>query len=225
MKTIINFLFAICCFTSLIAQNSLVITAGPSLQNVTTSGLQSSLRPDYKFHHGLQAQVMWSQDFSPRFSLMTGLGYTEKGFRLNEGFDLDILNLPMEIGVEANTTLRYVELPLQMKYSFNDGPVSFYALAGPAIGYAMSGEVRTKANLIFDINLLRTKLDLNDNIYRRVELSGVLGLGGEIKFNQGALIAQVNYQQGFSRVIDNALVDLRLKNYGFGMNIGYRLNL
>jgi hypothetical protein len=225
MKTIFNFLFFLCCFTSLFAQNSLVITAGPSFQNVTTNGLQSSFRPDYRFHNGLQAQVLWSQAFSPRFSLITGVGYTEKGFQVKEGFDLDILNLPMEIGVEANTTLRYAELPVQMKYTFNDGPLSFYALAGPSIGYAMSGEVRTKANLIFDINLMRSKLDLSDDIYNRLELSGTLGLGGELKFDQGAMVFQVNYQQGFSRVIDNTLIDLRLKNYGFGMNIGYKIYL
>lgn len=225
MKKFFNFVFFLWFGSSLIAQSSLVITAGPSMQSVTTHGLQSSFRPDYKFHHGLQGQVLWSQELTPRFSFQSGLGYTEKGFQLKEGFDLDILNLPMEIGVEANTTLRYVELPIQMKYNFNDGPLSFYALAGPTIGYAMSGDVRTKANLIFDINLIRNKLDLNDDIYRRVELSGILGLGAEIKFDQGALVAQVNYQQGFSRVIDNTLLDLKLKNYGFGMNIGYRIYL
>lgn len=225
MKTIFNLVISILFGSALLAQNSLVITAGPAFQNVTTNGLQSSFRPDYRFHHGLQAQMMWSHDLAPHLSVLSGLGYSEKGFRVKEGFDLDILNLPMEIGVEANTTMRYVELPVQLKYTFNEGPLGFYALAGPAIGYATSGEVRTKANFIFDINLMRTRLDLNDDIYRRVELSGILGLGGELKFAQGALVAQINYQQGLSRVIDNTLVDFRLKNYGFGMNIGYRIYL
>lgn len=225
MKTIFNFLLATFSFSFLFGQNSLIITAGPSMQNVSTHGIQSSLRPDYKYHAGLQAQVLWSQDIGSNLSFLSGLGYTEKGFQLKEGFDLDILNLPMEIGVEANTTLRYVELPLQMKYTFNTGPFAIYALAGPSIGYAMSGEIKTKANLIFDFNLTRTKLDLTDDIYNRVELCGVAGLGGELRFPQGALIIQMNYQQGFNRVIDNTLVDLKLKNYGFGMNIGYRLNL
>ena len=95
--------------------------------------------------------------------------------------------------------------------------------AGPTAGYAVNGDIRTRANFLIDINLTKTKLNLNQNIYNRFEIGANAGVGAEFNIGQGALIAQFNYAQGFNRVVDNTVVDLRMKNYGFGMNLGYKM--
>jgi hypothetical protein len=56
-------------------------------------------------------------------------------------------------------------------------------------------------------------------------MGGNAGMGISIPIGHGHLNAQVNYNQGFTKFLDNTLIDLRLKNYGFGMNIGYKLSL
>lgn len=226
MKTFFTFALALIIAGNLSAQQGLELSIGPSFTNVSVRGLQSSLRPDRTLHTGLQLQALWDQDLGSGFSVATGLGYKEKGFHVREGIDMDVFNIPVSIGVEAITTLKYLELPLQLRYhTQGDGPLGFFVFAGPALSYALDGELRTRANLIFNVNLTKTNLDLNNDIYNRLEWSGLAGIGGTMQLKNGALTVQAGYQHGFSRVVDNTLIDLRLRNYGFGMNIGYKINL
>ncbi|GEM_PF-820301 len=226
MKTFYTIASALFIAVNAFAQQGLELSIGPSFTNVSVRGLQSSLRPDRTLHTGLQVQALWDQDLGSGFSMATGLGYKEKGFHVREGIDMDVFNLPVSLGVEAITTLKYLELPLQWRYhTQGDGPLGFFVFAGPALSYALEGEVRTRANLIFDVNLTKTKLNLDQDIYNRMEWSGLAGVGGTLRLKSGALTVQAGYQHGFSRVVDNTLIDLRLRNYGFGMNIGYRINL
>ena len=226
MKTFFTFATALIIAVNLSAQQGLELSIGPSFTNVSVQGLQSSLRPDRTLHTGLQLQALWARDLGSGFSVATGLGYKEKGFHVQEGIDMDVFNFPVSIGVEAITTLKYLELPLQLRYhTHGDGPLGFFVFAGPALSYALDGEVRTRANLIFDINLTKTKLNLDNDIYNRLEWSGLAGIGGTMQLKNGALTVQAGYQHGFSRVVDNTLIDLRLRNYGFGMNIGYKITL
>jgi len=68
-------------------------------------------------------------------------------------------------------------------------------------------------------------LNLNDNMYNRLELGANLGVGTAISFGSGSILFQASYSQGLNRVLENTLVDLKLKNYGFGINIGYKIML
>ncbi len=226
MKTFFNFASALVLTLNLTAQSGIELSIGPSFSNVSVRGLQSSLRPDRTLHAGLQLQALWDQGLGSGFSFATGLGYKEKGFHVREGIDMNVFNLPVNIGVEAITTLKYLELPLQLRYhSSAEGPLGFFVFAGPTLSYALQGDVRTRANLIFDINLTKTKLNLDQDIYNRPEWSGLAGIGGTVQLKNGAITVQAGYQQGFSRVVDNTLLDFRLRNYGFGMNIGYKIIL
>lgn len=225
MKTILSILGMVTLSLPVNAQTNIEVNVGPSFSNVSMQGLASSFRPDRTLRTGLQAQVLASKNIGNHFELATGLIYNEKGFNIKEGINMDVLNLPVKIGVEAITTLRYIEVPLDLKYNISSGGVNVFAFAGPTIGYAISGNVRTRANFIFDVNISNTSLNLNQNMYNRVEIGGNAGTGIGLPLGDGVLTAQVNFNKGFSRVIDNTLVDLRLKNYGFGMNIGYKISL
>lgn len=226
MKTFFTLVTVLILTLNLTAQSGPELSIGPSFTNVSVRGLQSSLRPDRTLHAGLQLQALWDQDLGIGFSLATGFGYKEKGFHVREGMDMNVFNVPVKVGVEAITNLKYLELPLQLRYhSKGNGPLGFFIFAGPALSYALEGEVRTRANLIFDVNLTKTKLNLDQDIYNRLEWSGLAGIGGTMLLKNGAITVQAGYQQGFSRVVDNTLIDFRLRNYGFGMNIGYKIIL
>lgn len=226
MKTFFTFASALILTLNLTAQTGIELSIGPSFSNVSVRGLQSSLRPDRTLHTGLQLQALWDKEMGSGFSFATGFGYKEKGFHVREGIDMNVFNLPVNVGVEAITTLKYLELPLQLRYHTpGEGPLGFFVFAGPALSYALEGDVRTRANLIFDINLTKTKLNLDQDIYNRLEWSGLAGIGGTMQLKNGAITVQAGYQQGFSRVVDNTLLDFRLRNYGFGMNIGYKIIL
>ncbi len=224
MKKIISTLFILTTWTLGFAQSGLELSIGPSFTNVTMKGVDASFRPDRTLHGGVQAQALWHQAIpGGNFGFSSGIAFKEKGFHIDEGITMDVLNIPMKVGIEVITTFRYVELPLNIKYSTGTGPITAYIYAGPTAGYAVNAVVRTRTNFLVDININKTKLDLSQNIYNRFELGANAGLGAEFKLGHGALVAQTNYAHGFNRVIDNTVIDLRVKNYGFGMNLGYKI--
>jgi hypothetical protein len=225
MKTLFFALSLVTLSLPVLAQTNLEVNVGPAFSNVSMKGLSSSFRPDRTLHAGLLAQVLASKNIGNHFEVETGLAYQEKGFHIKEGINMDILNLPVKLGVEAITTMRYIQIPLHLKYNLSSQGIQVFVFAGPSVGYAMSGNVRTRANFIFDVNINNTRLDLNQTMYNRIELGGNAGGGIGLPIGDGQLTARFNFNQGFNRVIDNTLVDLRLKNYGFGMNIGYKLSL
>ena len=225
MKIFYSILGIITLVTPSFSQSSVEVSIGPSFTNVSVRGLNATLRPDRTLHTGLQAQVLFNQNIGAGFEFSTGLAYKEKGFHVSESINMNVLNIPTKVGVEANTTMRYLEVPLDIKYTLTTGPIDIFAFAGPTIGYAMSGDVRTKANFILDFNINKTTLDLNQKIYNRFEIGGNAGMGIGLPIGDGMITAHANYSQGFNKVIDNTVIDLRLKNYGFGMNIGYKINI
>ena len=84
--------------------------------------------------------------------------------------------------------------------------------------------MQTRANMLIDFNINRTNINLNDPIYNRVELGANAGAGIELPIGNGSVIASGNYMHGFNRVIDNTVIDFKARNYGFGLNLGYKIN-
>jgi hypothetical protein len=127
MKTLYTilglFILGIPAFT----QTSLEISAGPAFSNVSVRGVSDAFNPDRTLHTGLQAQVLASQNIGSNLEFMTGLAYKEKGFHINESIHMDVMNIPARIGVEAITTFRYLEVPLNLKYNIASGPVDIFA--------------------------------------------------------------------------------------------------
>ena len=206
-------------------QNGLEIGIGPAFSNITLKGIDHSIRPDRTLHTGLQVQALWNQNIGEGFSIASGIGYKEKGFMWKEGINTNVLNIPISIGVTASTNINYLELPLNLKYTVGDeNGIKAFAFAGPSVGYALNANVQTRANMLIDFNINRTNINLNDPIYNRVELGANAGAGIELPIGNGSIIASGNYMHGFNRVIDNTVIDFKARNYGFGLNLGYKIN-
>jgi len=206
-------------------QNGLEIGIGPAFSNITLKGIDHSIRPDRTLHTGLQVQALWNQNIGEGFSIASGIGYKEKGFMWKEGINTNVLNIPISIGVTATTNINYLELPLNLKYTVGDeNGIKAFAFAGPSVGYALNANVQTRANMLIDFNINRTNIKLNDPIYNRVELGANAGAGIELPIGNGSIIASGNYMHGFNRVIDNTVIDFKARNYGFGLNLGYKIN-
>ncbi len=206
-------------------QNGLEIGIGPAFSNITLKGIDHSIRPDRTLHTGLQVQALWNQNIGEGFSIASGIGYKEKGFMWKEGINTNVLNIPISIGVTATTNINYLELPLNLKYTVGDeNGIKAFAFAGPSLGYALNANVQTRANMLIDFNINRTNINLNDPIYNRVELGANAGAGIELPIGNGSIIASGNYMHGFNRVIDNTVIDFKARNYGFGLNLGYKIN-
>ena len=162
---------------------------------------------------------------SDNFAIQPELLFTTKGFKVNEGLNFNLGGFPIPAGVTARTKINYLELPVLAKYKFGNEGLRFNVTAGPVLGYATNGQLDTRANLLFDINPIKTNIDLDALNYERLEISASIGAGMEYETGNGQLFADARYVHGFSDLYNAPVVDLNLRNRGVGITVGYRVNL
>jgi opacity protein-like surface antigen len=221
MKKVATTFIAMFMMTLLSGQHEIGIRVGGSFNDTRVDGIIPELTPDTRFREGFTAGLYYNIPLMNGFSFAPGINYTQKGFVVDEGFDVDLLGMNIPLGVKVDTRLDFVEVPLLFRYNMPKGLANFYLEGGPTVGYALEGVARTKARTIIDINVNTTHLDLSKDLYNRLELSGQVGAGVEVQAGSGMLFTNVRYQRGFSDMIDNPTIDISMKNSSFNFGVGY----
>lgn len=204
-------------------QISLGAHGGIHTNRVAIRGIAEEWRPNNRTLVAVNTGIFAEIPLMNGFSFQPGLSYIEKGFRVSASTeDFDLGNLPISAGVEAIPRLRYLELPLLLKYTYGEGPVRPYLFVGPHFSYALDGVVDYRATAILTFDLGRSNINLDNDIYRRFEIGGIAGLG--LEFDTGPLTTffQGSFQHGFTNLLDPPLIDLRLFNYGFNVSGGIK---
>ena len=173
---------------------------------------------------GLAINIGADYNISDNLSLSTGVSYNQKGFSLKEGFDLNLFGVDIPLGVKANTKLHYMSVPLLAKVKLGEGNTKFVMSGGAEVGYAMSAEIQPKATLIIDFNLPKQKINLGSNIYNRWDVSARAGIGMEQQIGDGALTVHASYLHSLTNVLDNPIVDVRIKPVSLQLGVGYTYN-
>lgn len=226
MRTILKNLFAalflVAAFTSQ-AQVSLGLKAGLMYSNVSVNGV-GDLVPSTKIINGYSVGAVAEIPLLNGFAFQPELTYTTKGFRVKEGLDLNLFNLPLPVGVEAHTRVQYVEIPLLGKYNFGTDVVGGYVIGGPYAGFATKARLETKANFIIDFNVYETDINLKNDNFQRFEAGLMGGAGVWAKAGNGKIFLDARYQHGLSDLFNDPIVDLQMKNRNIGINAGYMMS-
>ena len=114
-------------------------------------------------------------------------------------------------------------MPLLGRYEIANQKAGVYFLAGPSVALATKGRLRTKIDSIIDINLTNTELDINNDNYNRLEFAGVLGTGAFVNLGGAKAFAEVKYHHGFSDLLADPILDVRLKNRAVGIGAGLQV--
>jgi hypothetical protein len=204
------------------AQVSIGVKMGVNMADTRVDGLIESLLPEQTVYPGFTAGIMAEIPLKSGFAFRPELNYIQKGF-ITEGslYDLELLGIDIPIGAKAKTRFNHIEMPLLMKYSIGSDMAKVYFIAGPNISYAANAHVRPVANLLLAFNLPKVNINLDNDIYRRFEVSGTIGAGGEFKAGAGKIFADARYTMGFTNLFDNPIVDVRTKNQGINISAGY----
>ncbi|GJM35605.1 MAG: hypothetical protein DHS20C18_46060 [Saprospiraceae bacterium] len=206
---------------SLQAQVSVGLKSGLNWANVSTTEALGSITPDFKsldeFNFGIVAEV----GITDYFAVQPELNFVKKGFALNEGLDAELFGVNIPLGVMAESRFNYVEVPVLAKLKVGSDRVKAYAVAGPTFGYATSGKIDTKAKVLVEIPLGSIPINLDNINYERFEVGAVVGAGVSIDTGFGQLFADARYSHGFTELYDIPLVNEKVKNQGFGINLGF----
>ena len=175
----------------------------------------------------ITANIAFVSEFElgEKVSFQPELAYTRKGFKIEQGIDLDLFNVPVPLGVKAVTSFDYLEIPLLLKYNLRGEGINAHVFAGPSMGYAISGKLKTKANFLFEIPISETDLNLDNLGYKRFEVGGVVGAGLSFDAKNGKFFVDARYTHGFTELYDVPVIDLKVKNKNFGINVGYMIPL
>lgn len=229
MKTLGNLgiilLVLIICYTNTTAQSSMVAKIGPVFSNITVGGIQDKIIPDKDIYVGFSAGVDYLVPMFDQWAFVPGIYYAQKGFNLQQGINADVFNIPMEFNLRARTKVSYVEIPALLRYNFGGESVKAYVAAGPYADFALDAEIRTIATVIVDFNVAKTNLNLNNDKYNRLGIGAKVGAGIELPFGPGAIALEANYQHRFTDFLKDPLLDVRIRPYSLGLQIGYTIPL
>jgi len=87
--------------------------------------------------------------FSPMFALQINLLYNQKGVGIDGDLDETIIyqEIPIDVKVNAEETIKlsYLSFPILAKVAFGESNIKPYLVAGPEIGFLLSGKDNAKA--------------------------------------------------------------------------------
>ncbi|MCB0517285.1 MAG: PorT family protein [Lewinellaceae bacterium] len=182
----------------------------------------SEYLPDFKSITTTNFGIVSEIALHPNFAIQPELSYVTKGFKVHENFDLKLFDVPLPVGLTAVSQFRYLEMPILAKAKVG----KFYFLAGPTFGYAMKGNLETRARLVLEYDLFDTKINLDKVGYDRWEVGGMVGGGFAFPaFNGGQIFLDARYSHGFTQPYDIPLVHEKVQHKSFGLNVGFMLPL
>lgn len=158
-----------------------------------------------------------------RLSLQAELGYSEKGIRLGTSTDLNVFGATIPVGITSTTKVRQLELPILAKYELTTGGFDMYAIAGPSMSYNLNGNFRTRGTGITDVRLINENFEIGQQY--RFGLGLVGGLGIEKAMGNGKLFVDARYTYQSIDIPNVDINNLRFKNNGMGLQVGYKFNL
>lgn len=221
-KSIFTLLFASLIFQLGNSQWALGVKGGLNFANAQMIGTNINIRPNLKTLGGGTAGVIIENRVSNKISISGEINYVDKGFIADANYDLKIQDVNIPLGVTAITRLRYVDIPLIMKYHFhNTEKIDLYAAAGGYFGYGLNGNLRTRARVIIDFNVANTPIDLGNENFDRTEFGAVVGIGMGIPTRSGQFVFDARYSHAYNPILDDFFVDVRLRNRGFSLGLGY----
>ena len=150
-----------------------------------------------------------------QFAFQPALNFTMKGGKQKLSFEGELF--------ESNTSLGYIELPLNFLFRTEAGTGKFFAGVGPTLGMGISGKLKNKTTIggqtVTEERDVKWGSKENEDDLKPFEFSGNILAGYE--FSNGVFIA-ANYNLGFSNIAVGGNSDNSVKNRYFGVRLGFK---
>lgn len=200
--------------TSVFAQASFGIKAGVNFTNMSTKTFGDK-DDDNKFKPGLNVGAFADIDFSDMLGIETGLNVETKGYQLK--YENEILGSKSKTKIKTN--LIYVSIPVDVKLTFGD----IYVLAGPYLGIAASGKVKSK----FESDghedkhdeSLKFGNDKGESDMKRMDIGLGFGAGYNINENLGV---RLGYDLGLANLVVGGDKDNSAKNGSINVSATFK---
>lgn len=203
------------------AQFSVGVKTGMNFADASLSGVSESILPDANVVNTALAGVNMQYHITDKLSFQPEVNWVQRGFQAYAGTNVNILDIPVPVGITAITKINYIELPVQLKYKFATGNVQPYIMAGPSVAYATSGTIREVAKALIDFNIGTQDINLSNSNFNRWEAGARIQAGVAFKTVLGEIQLEGGYYHGLTDFFKNPIVDVHAYNKGFTMQLGW----
>lgn len=204
MKTLALFAFIILSF-SIQAQATFGVRAGINVATVNFQSDGFNISPDSRV--GLTVAGLANIPVNESFSIQPEVHFIQKGYK----FELEFFG---EV-TETTAKLNYLEVPIHAKYAFGNENLRFFILAGPAIGFALGGEVEQCDGG----DCISEDIEFDDNDgFNRLDLGLSVGAGMNIGSN---FFVDLRYVLGITNLSEDDADDIKTTNRGIQIGVGY----
>lgn len=201
--------FALLFTTNLSAQMSVGGRIGVNIAKTTSEGGGFSVDTDSKA--GLDIAAILNIGVSDLLSVQPELHFLQKGGKIEDDF--------FGQTVESKGTINYLEVPVHLKASFGTETIKGFALAGPSIGFGISG----KSEDCSGGDCIETDIEFEEGGLKRTDFGLSLGAGVGFAVGSGQLSLDFRYLLGLANIADDD--DFEQKNKGFSIGLGYMIPL
>lgn len=207
------------------AQVSIGVNTGVNLSSATQK--QSNITSKGKLLTGFHVGVTGDVALTPELHAIPMLRFIQKGSKLK-----DQQTTPFGIGsstvkTDINTTLNYIELPLNIVYNFDLGEsAKLFVGTGPAFSYLLSGKTKGTSSTTITIGTQTTNNNTSINQKTKIGSSqtddlkpfdfGWSGVAG-VKLNNGFAL-MLNYTHSLSNLAPTDNVSYKGRSFGLTLN-------
>jgi hypothetical protein len=203
MKNILKITCAVIAFsmtTQYYSQATFGVRAGLNLANMTGKALDGL---DNKSLTTFNVGAVVDYELSESLSLESGLFLSNKGYKIEFS------------GGSSTLNINYLEIPVNVSYKLDVGDNKLNLFAGPYIGLAMGGKLKTDVSGIDDVDI---EFGTDDTDQLKGSDFG-LNVGAGFQIEKISIRAQ--YALGLSNLDPAGESDMELKNAVIGISLGY----
>lgn len=220
MRSLFTLVALAICTTFLAAQTSIGLRGAYGFSGLRTDADLDLISDQLDNASALSVGLYLEQAFSPVFSLRSGVELNRRGTVLNLNQDANVFGSQIRFAARAQTRFTYLDVPvLAQVYLPTNSRAKPYAFGGASLGYAVKGNVRTRATALVEFDLATSNIDLDAIDYERFHAAAIAGIGVKAQMSDIlSLFAEGRFEQSLTQPYDVPILTART---GFkGMNFG-----
>ncbi len=170
-----------------------------------------------------QYGIVGEYSFNNRWSIHSGLTWSDRRTSLGASTDLNLLGLNIPIGISTDLSIRSIDIPLTINYHIPLGRGSFYPHVGIIGSIVSDATLLPQVNSILNINLPEVRLPM-DEINKQV-IHSLLGVGYAYNIDQKhKIFGEAQFSHALETASDIGIIRTNIKNKGFSVGIGYAMS-
>lgn len=148
---------------------------------------------------------------SDNISLQPGIFYVMNGYKTSV------------LGIDVSASVNTIEVPINVEYKFGTpGGNRFFVGIGPYVGMNIGGTIKVSGSFlgvsVSDSKSIRIGSDTSSADMKALDMG--LGLNVGYQLSQGWIV-KAHYQMGFMNLMPSGDENNSMKNYNFGVSVGY----